>query len=664
MSDISRFVEGAYVVDKLIGIPSKHYDPIFAQIATNAMAKFKPTVVALELPHSLLEELEWAASCWPCPVVSASQSKFFPFVPGDSIFEAFRAAKIAKIPVILVDLSTARPPVVSPEKCSDVKILGPELSHIRTGLFLEIFDILLAHTGPADPWDIAREAYMAQWIARLIAQGEKVMWVGGMAHWTRIVTRITEGDYDSPDVALTAHSDFHRMRIAPSALYRMTRRLPWLVAHYAEDQIGYKEYSALQGLCLEAAKESDQAPVLLISRGESKDNLTAVNENEDITPINVARTLQYARNLAAMVDLRVQPNFIELLTAAAATIGRKYTGRLYELAMNERFSEHFLEDEALEWDMVDGREAYRCGDRIIDLVPWWPCTGRILALLSIEEIHRRAQDELYKNLPTAAKGSKYRWKCSPDDEENYLSFVQYVLRRASLTDPEEVQSVPFRNGLRDGIDVRATLKNWNDGKIYVYEEQCGHLNFRNGAIDWSSVSEHSEILTGKKEGGWIDPDYTCLGSCSRTIKMEVLEKDPWIQQEYREFTLITLDAPTSFSTATPRETNKRPQTFYDHVILPLVEIKGTSKDNLYEWLDIMFEFCKGKPFAYYSRYVPSPEVHRIAWRHKVQVVHFPLHRLPANLLQRHKTFRFFYFTHKQWEEFQRRRTANTATWSG
>jgi hypothetical protein len=91
-------------------------------------------------------------------------------------------------------------------------------------------------------------------------------------------------------------------------------------------------------------------------------------------------------------------------------------------------------------------------------------------------------------------------------------------------------------------------------------------------------------------------------------------------------------------------------------------LKNTPKDNLYEWLEIMFEFCAGKPFAYYSTYVQSPRVHSLAWRHKVNVVHFPLQRSPIRLLERHKSFRFLALTRNQWEEFQRRRSASAAIW--
>jgi hypothetical protein len=284
-------------------------------------------------------------------------------------------------------------------------------------------------------------------------------------------------------------------------------------------------------------------------------------------------------------------------------------------------------------------------------------------LLSITEVRRRADDELYKDLPRAKKGQDERqWECSPDDEDDYTSFVEYVLRRASLTHPDEPKAAAFQVGLRDGLDVRATLRNWTEGKIYVKEKQRGRLNFTNGAIDWSNTSEHSDQLAGRVSAGWSDPDFARVGSCSRTIERpEVLNEDPRIQRDHRNFSLITLDAPTS----RPGSLRSSPS-FYDRVITPLVDLDGTkkSKSNLYEWLEIMFEFCAGKPFAYYSTYVPGPKIHHAAWRHKVQVVHFPLQRLPAGLISRHKDFRWFALTHEQWEEFQRRRSASAATWPG
>ena len=142
MSDSPRVVEGAFVVGNLIGIPSYHFDPTFARVAANALTTFCPSMVALELPAGLIGELEWAASCWPGPVVSASKRALFPFVPGDSIFETFRFARAGRIPVVLIDLLAADPtpkPTARPERAIAI---GPELSRAGARLFLEAKDSL------------------------------------------------------------------------------------------------------------------------------------------------------------------------------------------------------------------------------------------------------------------------------------------------------------------------------------------------------------------------------------------------------------------------------------------------------------------------------------------------------------------------------------------
>ena len=70
------------------------------------------------------------------------------------------------------------------------------------------------------------------------------------------------------------------------------------------------------------------------------------------------------------------------------------------------------------------------------------------------------------------------------------------------------------------------------------------------------------------------------------------------------------------------------------------------------WLDVMFAFCSGKPVVYYSRYVPSQEVHAVAQRHGVEVVHCPLCGVPKPLLSRHSSFRFLWLSAAQWEELE------------
>ena len=81
---------------------------------------------------------------------------------------------------------------------------------------------------------------------------------------------------------------------------------------------------------------------------------------------------------------------------------------------------------------------------------------------------------------------------------------------------------------------------------------------------------------------------------------------------------------------------------------------GQSKsDNLYGWLRVVFAYATGKPFVYYSRYVPSARVFQLAREHDVRLVWSPLHRIPAALLERHRTWRQLWLSESQWERAHR-----------
>ena len=554
-------------VPGLIGVPSRHYDPLFARIAIQAIDHFQPTVVALELPcclwgeqgedvtGGLTDELDWAASCWPTPMVSATASQLFPFVPGDSIFEAFRRARENAIQVALVDLpspSFARQndqhkPV---SRGSSHPLPDVEWSVHDSTLFLHTLDAVLGQT-PPDERDLAREAWMAAHLQRLLRDHQPVLWVGGMAHWTRIVNRLRTSDFSSPATEQSSLTVTRRMRLAPSALYRMTGRLAWLVQHYAASPDQYDEQSAIRTLAQSAAQkvhpESDELDCVLVgvnpgSTGELPSNPYST---EPIASVDVAKMLIYARNLAATSGPRVRPDFTELLTSSAMIINPWYAGRLYVLAMREQAGQAGQDHAPLEFEYKDGREIYHSNGEIIDAHPWQPELGG--SVLTITEIRRRAREDHAADLPTSGKRGRKNsyWVCEPQVEDGYTAFLEFLLRRASQSDVDEAPSSPFQAGLRDGIDVRATVRNWTNGDIHVREPGHGRIRLTNGAIDWTGTSEYTDILQGRVRGGWIDPNLLKAGSCSRetNTSMQLLSKDPWKQLQHREFTLFTLDCP-------------------------------------------------------------------------------------------------------------------------
>ncbi len=180
----------------------------------------------------------------------------------------------------------------------------------------------------------------------------------------------------------------------------------------------------------------------------------------------------------------------------------------------------------------------------------------------------------------------------------------------------------------------------------------------------TSRNEHSWILqntalaapdtpySDATSRGWIDPDLLGVGSASWEVRNSVeLRSEPfWMQQNYREVSLITLDAPTWIEGNSGTR-----KSFYDIVIKELVDLKETPEDNnIYAWLEVMFKFCRNKPFAYYSLYEPSPRILSIGSKFGVRVIHVPLTLIPERMLQRHQSFKFMRMTPSQWEDLLER----------
>jgi len=215
--------------ENLVGVPSLHYQPVFAQAVRAAMEKFHPDAVAVELADALAAEMDWLVTCWPAPVASVTEHEILPCVPGDSILEAYRLATVQKIPKFCVDLdytgTIPRPAVSLP---------SGEFAPRVGRLFLEATDVLMEQAGPAADGDMAREAFMAAQLAELMAKHRCVLWVGGMAHWTRIVERLKNHDFTGPPANIMPSHVIRRARLAPTALFKMTGRIPFLLARYAK----------------------------------------------------------------------------------------------------------------------------------------------------------------------------------------------------------------------------------------------------------------------------------------------------------------------------------------------------------------------------------------------------------------------------------------------
>ena len=639
----------------LTGVPSYHYDASFGRIIRDRFATTRPAVVALELPASFRPALEWAATCWPTPVAALERGRgtgmgmVMPFVPGDSILEAFRLASQAGIEVALIDVDVA---VAGEQRPPSMLKLGPEFAGRPGDGFFGAADALNTREAPFVS-DLAREAAMASALAALMMQHASVLWVGGFAHWSRIVERLRSHDFSGPDVEPRRRRRFARVRLASSALMRITSQYPAMVAAFARAPAQFEPFDAMRMLLQEAAKHNADGQGLSLARDER-----SASSFEPTTAIDLARTGLYARNLAATARVSEQPQLAELVLAASATIGPRYAARLCTLATADHRSPDRatpaaklpaltfeVDPRTKDSEKVEAGFCFRGKRRSAE--PWFPLPWPILDAPDVAQLTRDARNADYEGLPDALPGDVFRWRAYPPDQDAYEDFVRYALRRASQLDPSEDAadgpSVPFVNGLEGGLDVRTTIRFWHQDQIYVRQQQRTSDSVRNGVIDWSNRTEDSAILRGGggPTPGWNDPDSTVLGSVSRAVGHETAcrQGQSEVGRPRRHWSFVTLDHPTF-------ETGSGSGAMWERVIEPLLDLRK-GRDDVYGWLEVVFRLCEGKPFVYVSQYTPSARIYALARPHKVRLRWCPLGRLSDTLLARHRSWRQLWLSDSQ-----------------
>lgn len=181
---------------------------------------------------------------------------------------------------------------------------------------------------------------------------------------------------------------------------------------------------------------------------------------EWLTPQRLRVLLQYSRNLS-LVNRRLTPDLYDLALAAKQVAGDRFALDLIERA--RRYPPQRLPSDLEKAypgpGTLQGDEGeVPCKNRLQGAPPFW-----------------RALDLKPEPPPPAKEKWSQNWdpfgQCSHLPEDSRIeSFQQHVRRQArALMGSENARSEKFTSSLKDGLDVRETLRNWHTGELYVRE---------------------------------------------------------------------------------------------------------------------------------------------------------------------------------------------------
>ncbi len=292
-----------------------------------------------------------------------------------------------------------------------------------------------------------RLRYMAGRLRELEKTHRHIVMVCSILEWPWLrEAYLSIADFEQPahdSVTLpTTHS------INPNSLIFLFGELPFITGLFEQARV---ELEDDENLSIDGVKQ-----LLMSARSSYLQDLG--KRARRITPLLLSQCLKYVRNMT-LLEHRMSPDLYTLGVAAQQILGDQYAIHMIQTARNYAFHEDVGRD-----SITMGIDQARLPDgetvSVVSRLPGQPVSWRSLKLRPkpiVEDMDRwKTQWNPYS-------------QCSWPPEDNLIeSFRTRVMDRAkAMIGADLARSEKFSTSIKDGIDIRETLRHWYDGDIYV-----------------------------------------------------------------------------------------------------------------------------------------------------------------------------------------------------
>lgn len=366
-------------------------------------------------------------------------ASYVPIDPCQPVIAAIRTALGEHKPVRFIDLETSpfEPYTVTLPDAWALKKVSLEQYAAAVLPFL---------SAPEHPQWQLRIRQMAWQLRQLSVDFRRILFVCSLLDWPWIRQAFHDPELRAPEEE--TGKEVRAWAVLPDSLYFLLGELPFVTSIYERARAELEDDRTLG---VDGIKE-----LLIAARADYLREYR--NRARRITPKLLDQILRYTRNLTLM-DRCFTPQLPAIITACKQIAGDGYAISVLEKAKTWDF------------DLPPGLEPVRMGIRrgalpdgtVLELanrLPGPPLTWTRLKL-------SRRPDERQK------KDWQQKWnpygQCSwPPEDEVVENFRKAVFDRArEVMGADMVRTEKFTTSLRDGIDIRDTLRNWYKGDLYV-----------------------------------------------------------------------------------------------------------------------------------------------------------------------------------------------------
>lgn len=458
-----------------VPLPPSFCDPVEAAV----LQLPKPSIV-IQQPHRSFDdagsfqpsqpwnpENEWNDGDEDSADADATLVSYVPIDPCQSVIMAIRAAMGEHIPRAYIDLETDdfRPyATVMPDPFA-VRHVSPEKFAAA---------VLPGITRPPDPQTQARMVHMGRQLHQLQQTHDRILLVTSVLHWPWIREAYSQiqasefnadqssGDDNAGPLQFPEHELTQtpiRYDVDKRTLMFLFGELPFITHLHERARAELEDDDDVQ---IDGVKE-----LLLAAR----DSYLAEfgKRARRVTPLLLSKCLQYTRNLS-LIHRRMTPDLITIVTATQQILGDPFALHVAERASEYGWGDAGGESVKTEPNASEnpsvtlGIDQARMPDgEVVSLVSRLP--GPPLTWCTLK-LQRRPSD-------SEKQSWQYRWnpysQCSyPPEDDRIENFRTRVFDRAkAIMGNDLARTEKFTTSVKDGIDIRDTLRHWYEKQIYV-----------------------------------------------------------------------------------------------------------------------------------------------------------------------------------------------------
>ena len=420
------------------------------------LLEHRPSLVAVELPTSLedlyrkaLDRLpQMSVIVIPDAVTGSSaynsdeeqQASYIPVEPCDPFVEALRTARELGIPTALLEPATQeRPhlPDMYPEPYS-VEFIGMER-------YVEAYRV---HPQPRTPESEAHAGAMAWKLQGADPSAETLVVVGiNLLDPLLDAMEIPQDEPARGRVRLFDESELFNLH--PDCLAEVTAEAPYFQQIYEDLR---QSGSSLGSI------ERPRWQLALLRDAEKE---YTVNTGDAMQTWQRRSLAKFTRNLA-MLDGHLVPGVYDLTLGARSIVDDNFAYEVWQMA--NRYSVQQTEDPPLETLNLSGDEVW-LKTRKLRIRRRLPRMKQMLKPVGLKSRKRESRQGEWAQQTDGASICSY----PPEDLviENYGRFLKQYAK--TMLSEERSRVEVFSTSMRDGIDLRETIRNWHEQKIYVRE---------------------------------------------------------------------------------------------------------------------------------------------------------------------------------------------------